>query len=791
MSQSGHPISPPPVPESVPSTGVRRHHTISASSRTSRTGARAPISEETAEQQLGYDDEVVDQDWVGGVGAVGEKSSLHRQSSLPTRYHRAFQGNASRQGGTMTPRTMNSLSAIAGHEGDEEDWEREMRGLREEEEHSISQHQQLMDSHSQSSGQSPLSPHFHSHVPSPPPAGSGVRRHQSLTYGAAGGPRQMPPSGLKRAGTLQAPNKYSDIAKGQEPPSPTDADEEHGDESADGYEDESYFPRSPPPAQYPTSPVGRGSPWSTPGEWRTPGGSIAGGNNNAAIDDVQRALSQLEINSNSYGANHIPTNFQAGQSAHPPRFNPNHPPPAQAPGMRPQNGNNGGGGKLQLVTNFDGRKTPLSQGHGPVSASAYVPAIGHAQPQQQVHQRGTSGPGDQGDRAITASGTAGWDQKERLLGGRSSNPNLQYAYQQGQQGKPGSGGIPNVPSIPSQYLNQQQGGSQGQAPRLGVTTSFPQGQGNQGQAQGNNGIGAPQSQQGFVNTPIDVPSLIAAKGYNPTSFDIRPTFARYFVIKSYTEDDVHKSLKYEIWSSTDPGNKRLDKAFKECAGRGPIYLFFSVNASGHFCGMAEMLTPVDYTRSSTVWASDKWKGVFKVQWIFVRDIPNANLRHIRLNNTQERKPVTNSRDTQELLPDAGQEMLRIFHTHPARTSLLQDFAFYELQAMQKMQAPQGEISPSPSSVPSASHTPHPQTLSPGQQQQQYNSPSLAPAYASQHLQMPQMTPMMQMQMQMNMNPQFGLPQAQAMHQSVMRHPSPGPMPVNGQNFMGMGGAPQF
>lgn len=88
--------------------------------------------------------------------------------------------------------------------------------------------------------------------------------------------------------------------------------------------------------------------------------------------------------------------------------------------------------------------------------------------------------------------------------------------------------------------------------------------------------------------------------------------ARYFVIKSYMEDDVHKSLKYEIWSSTDPGNKRLDKAFKETAGRGPIYLFFSVNArcvvprlgprsipnllfstrSGHFCGMAEMLTPV-------------------------------------------------------------------------------------------------------------------------------------------------------------------------------------------------------
>jgi hypothetical protein len=31
-----------------------------------------------------------------------------------------------------------------------------------------------------------------------------------------------------------------------------------------------------------------------------------------------------------------------------------------------------------------------------------------------------------------------------------------------------------------------------------------------------------------------------------------------------------------------------------------------------------------------VWASDKWKGVFKVRWIFVRDIPNVTLRHIKL-----------------------------------------------------------------------------------------------------------------------------------------------------------------
>ena len=46
-----------------------------------------------------------------------------------------------------------------------------------------------------------------------------------------------------------------------------------------------------------------------------------------------------------------------------------------------------------------------------------------------------------------------------------------------------------------------------------------------------------------------------------------------------TSNDVldMQSLKYEIWASTDLGNKRLDRAFRESADKGPIYLFFSVN----------------------------------------------------------------------------------------------------------------------------------------------------------------------------------------------------------------------
>ncbi len=85
---SNIPVSPPPVPDAPPASSVRRHHTITATSRATRAGSR--LAAEDAEQPWN-DDEVVDHDWVGGVGAVGEKNAnLHRQASLPTRYNRGI-----------------------------------------------------------------------------------------------------------------------------------------------------------------------------------------------------------------------------------------------------------------------------------------------------------------------------------------------------------------------------------------------------------------------------------------------------------------------------------------------------------------------------------------------------------------------------------------------------------------------------------------------------------------------------------------------------------------------------
>ncbi|THD26275.1 YTH domain family protein 2 [Fasciola hepatica] len=172
-----------------------------------------------------------------------------------------------------------------------------------------------------------------------------------------------------------------------------------------------------------------------------------------------------------------------------------------------------------------------------------------------------------------------------------------------------------------------------------------------------------------------------AKTINPAKFDTNVEKARFFVIKSFSEDDIHRSIKYSVWCSTELGNKKLDAAFVEAKGQYPVYLFYSVNGSGHFCGMAEMTSRVDYDARMRVWAQDKWQGAFSVRWIFVKDVPNTALRHIRV-ETNENKPVTHSRDTTELPLERGRQVMEVFASYSHTLSIFDDFVFYEQRERQ-------------------------------------------------------------------------------------------------------------
>lgn len=88
-----------------------------------------------------------------------------------------------------------------------------------------------------------------------------------------------------------------------------------------------------------------------------------------------------------------------------------------------------------------------------------------------------------------------------------------------------------------------------------------------------------------------------------------------------------------------------------------------------FSGMAEMTSQVDFDAKSELWTQDKWKGKFDLRWIFVKDVPNSKLKHITLPNN-ENKPVTHSRDAQEIPFENGVEMLNIYRSYKHVSTLL-------------------------------------------------------------------------------------------------------------------------
>ena len=221
-------------------------------------------------------------------------------------------------------------------------------------------------------------------------------------------------------------------------------------------------------------------------------------------------------------------------------------------------------------------------------------------------------------------------------------------------------------------VSGQGGGSSGTGKGRGRKTQ----EGGQTQQPGGGTGGATRSTASKNSQSEVVGRLKAENKYNPSEMTLNLNSARFFVIKSYAEDDIHRSIKYSIWTSTEHGNRRLDQAFREQKGKGHVYLLFSVNGSGHFCGVAEMTSEVDFGTVTGVWAQDKWKGRFDVKWIYVKDVPNNQLRHIRLENN-ENKPVTNSRDTQEVPLPKARQVMKIFHTYQHTTSIFDDFDHYE------------------------------------------------------------------------------------------------------------------
>ena len=157
---------------------------------------------------------------------------------------------------------------------------------------------------------------------------------------------------------------------------------------------------------------------------------------------------------------------------------------------------------------------------------------------------------------------------------------------------------------------------------------------------------------------------------------------KFFVIKSFSEEDVHKSIKYNVWSSSKDGNLTLSNAFRIAEeGKGNVYLFFSCNGSGRYAGVAKMKTICDENKSFGLWTQDgKWPGLFDVEWIFIKDVPFKEFKDIIITMKDgEVKPISNSRDTQEIPYEQAKIMLQRISEYQNTNTILEHFEFYDMR----------------------------------------------------------------------------------------------------------------
>ena len=158
--------------------------------------------------------------------------------------------------------------------------------------------------------------------------------------------------------------------------------------------------------------------------------------------------------------------------------------------------------------------------------------------------------------------------------------------------------------------------------------------------------------------------------------------SKFFVIKSFSEEDVHKSIKYGVWSSSKNGNIILSNAFHASHEKGgEVFLFFSCNGSGRYVGVARMKTPCDLNKSFELWTQDgKWMGLFDVEWVFIKDVPFKEFKDIKITMKDgEIKPVSNSRDTQEIPFEQGKIMIEKIAQFQNSNTILEHFEFYDMR----------------------------------------------------------------------------------------------------------------
>ena len=97
--------------------------------------------------------------------------------------------------------------------------------------------------------------------------------------------------------------------------------------------------------------------------------------------------------------------------------------------------------------------------------------------------------------------------------------------------------------------------------------------------------------------------------------------AIFYVIRSKKIDDIHKAVKYGVWTSSPQNNKRIEESFYHKQNQnGNIFFVYTFIGAPGFVGVAR-LVGIDLKKEFPFWGEiGRWIGVMFVEWVYIRDV---------------------------------------------------------------------------------------------------------------------------------------------------------------------------
>jgi hypothetical protein len=172
------------------------------------------------------------------------------------------------------------------------------------------------------------------------------------------------------------------------------------------------------------------------------------------------------------------------------------------------------------------------------------------------------------------------------------------------------------------------------------------------------------------------------KNVNDPLFSINsvPENAQFYVMRSSNDDNIHKAIKYHMWSTTASGKTILSQAWNDFKKKGmapEIYLIFSVVNTNHVLGVAKMVSDVNVNETFMYWWEPmKWFGSLQIKWLFIKDVHSSHFEHIKEDGFGSSSFI-NLKDTTKLSKENGREVLKIFKEYSLTTNIFESFAYMD------------------------------------------------------------------------------------------------------------------